>query len=407
MKRSGYSDFPLHGGRVPAWLYSRMGKLGSAMVDVIVAEFGPAEFLSRMSDPFWFQSFGAVMGMDWHSSGITTSVLGALKNEVNKRSNDLGLYFCGGRGKHSRATPRELMAIADQTGLDGGELVLASKLSAKVDSAAVQDGFQLYLHGFILSREGDWCVVQQGMNTQSRLARRYHWHSARLSSFVNDPHTSIVGKSVGQILNLVDRKAASSRQGMLDIVHEPPSRILSEIPYLKMPDHHDLRVNDVNLKRLGAMLYLAHETDPKDFESLLLLKGVGPRTLQSLALVSEIIYGTPSRFTDPARFAFAHGGKDGHPFPVPLTVYDETITFLNDIVVKSKIDRSDKIQACRKLHSLAKEKETYFHPEPDRFADYIEYERSQSKNYGGRTVMDDLKKAGRNGPAQNNQLELF
>ncbi|MCB0664339.1 MAG: DUF763 domain-containing protein, partial [Saprospiraceae bacterium] len=345
MKRSGYSDLPLHGGRVPAWLYSRMGKLGSAMVDVIVAEFGPAEFLSRMSDPFWFQSFGAVMGMDWHSSGMTTSVLGALKNEVNKRSNDLGLYFCGGRGKHSRATPRELMAIADQTGLDGGELVLASKLSAKVDSAAVQDGFQLYLHGFILSREGDWCVVQQGMNTQSRLARRYHWHSARLSSFVNDPHTSIVGKSVGQILNLVDRKAASSRQGMLDIVHEPPSRILSEIPYLKMPDHHDLRVNDVNLKRLGAILYLAHETDPKDFESLLLLKGVGPRTLQSLALVSEIIYGTPSRFTDPARFAFAHGGKDGHPFPVPLTVYDETITFLNDIVVKSKIDRSDKIQA--------------------------------------------------------------
>ena len=409
MNRSGYSDLPLHGGKVPAWLYQRMSRLGLAIVEVIIAEYGQAEFLSRISDPFWFQSFGAVLGMDWHSSGITTSVLGALKSSVNRRSDDLGIYFCGGRGLQSRATPTELLHIADKTGLDGAELVRASKLSAKIDNTAVQDGFQLYLHSFILSQTGEWCVLQQGMNTQSHLARRYHWHSPRVKSFVSNPHASIVGQSVGPILNLVDIKAAGSRQGVLNIVQESPARMISEIPYLRMPDHHEVQVKDVDLKRLGAMLYQAHEADPADFESLLLLKGMGPRTLQSLALVSEVIYGTPTRFSDPARFSFAHGGKDGHPFPVPTKIYDETIAFLNDAVVKAKLDRSDKIQAGKTLFELGKAKEGQFSPDPERFDQYLRHEREMSKHYGGRTVHDKAKtkRADRMGSAQNNQLELF
>lgn len=407
MKRSGYSDLPLHGGKVPSWLYERMGQLGLAMVEVILSEFGASAFLSRMSDPFWFQSFGAVLGMDWHSSGITTSVLGALKSSVNRRASELGLYFCGGRGSHSKATPRELLEIAEKTGLDGSALVRASKLSAKIDNTAIQDGFQLYLHSFIVSESGEWCVVQQGMNTENHMARRYHWHSASIKSFVEAPHTSIMGANVGEILNMVDCNADKSRQGVLDIVHTTPAHMISEIPYLRMPDHHDVRAKDVDLKRLGAMLYQAHDANPEDFESLLLLKGMGPRTLQSLALVSEVIYGTPTRFADPARFSFAHGGKDGHPFPVPTKVYDETISFLNDVVLKSKVGRTEKLKACKTLHNLARRAEQSFSPEPTKFETYLEMERKNSSKYGGRTVMDERKKADLDRSAQNIQLELF
>jgi hypothetical protein len=405
MRRSGITDLPLHGGKVPAWLYERMAKLGGAIVEVIVSEYGHAEFLRRLSDPFWFQSFGAVLGMDWHSSGITTSVMGALKKTLNQKSKSLGIYVCGGRGLQSRATPQELVKISAETGLDGDYLVRCSKLSAKVDNTALQDGFQLYLHNFVLTETGEWCVIQQGMHPQQAMARRYHWHSPSVSSFTCDPHTSVYGKNVGPILNLVAMQANGARQGVLDIVHENPAHMLAELPYLKMPNHHDIRVKDVDLKRLGAMLYQAHDTDVTDFADLLLLKGMGPRTLQSLALVSELIHGTPTRFADPARFAFAHGGKDGHPFPIPLTVYDETIDFLDKMVSKSALDRSEKVAASQSLHRISTAKEASFEPNPALFDAYVEHERKNAERYGGRTVFDDGKR-GKPG-ASNSQLSLF
>jgi hypothetical protein len=277
---------------------------------------------------------GAVMGMDWHSSGITTSVMGALKRSVNPHSKALGIYICGGKGKFSRQTPDELLRIGERTGLDGNYLVKCSKLSAKVDNTAVQDSFQLYTHNFIVSDTGKWTVVQQGMSDASSTARRYHWHSESLTSFVNDPHTSIYGKNNGYILNMADSQAQPSRTGIMQIAAEHPDKMLREVQKLVMPDHHDLRAEDVDLKRLGSVLWLAHEKQPKDFEELLLLQGLGPRTLQSLALVSEVIHGAPSRFKDPARFSFAHGGKDGHPFPVPTKVYDQTIGTLQTAIHK-------------------------------------------------------------------------
>jgi hypothetical protein len=311
MKRSGYADLPLHGGHVPQWLAERMGKLGLAITEAVLAEYGKDDFLARLADPFWFQSLGAVMGMDWHSSGITTSVMGALRRAVNPRSKELGIYFCGGKGKYSRQTPDELTAISDRLGLNGQELVRCSRLSAKVDNNAVQDGFQLYMHNFILSDTGKWTVVQQGMDPENKTARRYHWHSDQLRSFIEEPHTAVCGINKGDILNLTAAEADTARCGILNIISEHPSTLMADIQKLILPAHHDVRAEDVNLKRLGTVLWLAHEQRPENFEELLLLKDVGPRAVQSLALVSEVIHGSPSRFKDPARFSFAHGGKDG------------------------------------------------------------------------------------------------
>jgi hypothetical protein len=307
MKRSGAADLPLHYGYVPKWLAERMAKLGFAITESIITEYGKEEMLRRLSDPFWFQSFGAVMGMDWHSSGITTSVLGALKRAVNPHAKELGIYICGGKGKFSKQTPDELLRIADSTGLDGNELVRCSKLSAKVDNTAVQDGFQLYTHNFILSNTGEWTVIQQGMRTEDKTARRYHWHSKNIKSFVEEPHTGVCGVNQGSILNLTAAEANTTRKGILQINSGAPGEIMNAFQHLKMPSHHDVQARDVNLKRLGSILWLAHENQPKDFESLLLLQGVGPRTIQSLALVSEVIHGSPTRFKDPARFSFALG----------------------------------------------------------------------------------------------------
>jgi hypothetical protein len=385
---SGHADLPLHYGRVPAWLANRMATLGRAIVEAMLIEYGQKEVLLRLSDPLWFQSFGAVMGMDWHSSGITTSVVGALKRAINPISDQLGLYVCGGRGKHSRKTPMELMQVADKTGLDGLQLVKNSRLSAKVDNTAIQDGFQIYLHAFIVSKEGDWTVVQQGMNTDNGYARRYHWYSDAFESFVNDPHTFICGKPGGLILNLTDNAAHSTRQGVLDIATESPIRMLQEIRKIKMPAHHDVKAKDVDLRRLGSVIALANEENVQGFEELLLVKGLGPRTLQSLTLVSEVIYGTPSRFKDPARFSFAHGGKDGKPFPVPLKVYDQTIASLRKAVNQAKIGHTDKKEALKKLHESAKKIEKGFVPN-DNFDKLIEEEWKNKKRYGGRTVMDD------------------
>ncbi|MFD2146538.1 DUF763 domain-containing protein [Mucilaginibacter antarcticus] len=399
MKRSGSADLPLHYGYVPQWLAQRMAKLGLAVVETIVLDYGKDEVLRRLSDPFWFQSLGAVMGMDWHSSGITTSVMGALKRAINPHSKDLGLYICGGKGKYSKQTPDELLRISERTGLDGAYLVKCSKLSAKVDNTAIQDGFQLYTHNFILTDTGKWCVVQQGMSDASSTARRYHWHSEQLDSFISDPHTAIHGKNQGYILNIADSKAEPTRNGVMQIASEHPDKMLKEINKLVMPSHHDVRAENIDLKRLGAVLWLAHENKPEDFAELLLLKGLGPRTLQSLALVSEVIHGTPSRFKDPARFSFAHGGKDGHPFPVPTKVYDETINVLQTAIHKAKLGNSDKTEAIKRLTQIAQSAEQDFTPNAN-FDKVIEEERGNSWKYGGRTVFGKAKP-----PLQ--QLKLF
>jgi len=385
MSRS-YADMPLHYGQVPPWLYQRMSKLGLAIIESIVTEYGKSAVLARLSDPFWFQALGCVLGMDWHSSGITTSVMGALKRSVNPRAKELGIYICGGKGKYSRETPAELIKIAEETGLDGDLLVRSSKLSAKVDNTAIQDGYQLYLHSFILSSEGEWAVVQQGMNDANGMARRYHWHSPSLKSFVEEPHTFIYGHNQGLILNITDKKADTTRSCILQLTREEPANLLPEIRKLFMPVHHDVKAKDVDLKRLGAILAVAHEKEGLDMESLLLLEGLGPRTLQSLALVSEVIHGTPSRFEDPARFSFAHGGKDGHPFPVPTKVYDETIHTLEIAVSKSKLGHTDKSAAIKSLSKAARLLEKDFQPNSN-FEQLIEHERNESWKYGGRTVM--------------------
>ena len=403
MKRSGSADLPLHNGSVPKWLYERMAKLGFAITEAIIEEYGKKEFLSRMSDPFWFQSFGAVMGMDWHSSGITTSVMGALKRAISPYSKELGIYIAGGKGKFSRDTPKELMLVSEQTGLNGNDLVRVSKLSAKVDNTAVQDGFQLYIHNFIVSNEGDWTVVQQGMREGDAMARRYHWHSEHVKSFVEEPHSGICGENQGPILNLTAAEANTTRNKMLDITHEKPELMMQEIQHLVMPGHHDVRSEDVNLKRLGTVLWLAHDAQPKDFEELLMLEGVGPRTVQSLALVSEVIHGTPSRFKDPARFSFAHGGKDGHPFPVPTKTYDEVISTLQKAVQRAKIGQNDKAEAIRKIHEIATRAERDFIP-TDNLKQVIEKEISESWKYGGKTVFGDAKPPKR---AKGVQLRLF
>lgn len=381
MKR-GHADLPLHYGTVPPWLAQRMMQLGGAIVESIIMEYGRTALLQRMSDPFWFQSLGCVLGMDWHSSGITTSVMNALKKAINKRSQDLGIYVCGGRGNASRQTPDELLNIADRTGLNGNELVKASRLSAKVDNTAIQDGFQLYLHSFIVTKEGEWTVVQQGMNQNERMARRYHWMSAAVKSFTEEPHTSIYGKNQGLILNLTDRNAQPLKRGILDLTRENPDKLIKEISLI-MPRQHEVKAKDVNLKRLGATLALAHNTNITDIESLLLLQGIGPRTIQSLTLVSEVIHGTTSRFSDPARFSFAHGGKDGHPFPVPTSVYDETIEIFDRSIHLAKLGDKEKSEALRNLSKVSLEMERGFTPN-DNFDKIIQKERDESYLYGGR-----------------------
>jgi hypothetical protein len=416
MKRSGVADLPLHGGRVPAWLATRMTMLGTAIGESIIAHYGRSAFLSRLSDPFWFQSYGAVMGMDWHSSGITTSVMGALKRGLNARAGELGLYVCGGRGRHSRNTPAELQRIAEATGLDGHALVRASRLTARIDNNAVDDGFQIYLHAFVLSADGEWAVVQQGMNERTRLARRYHWHSPAVRDFVADPHTAIVGAPQGTIRNLVDHRAAAAQDALLTIARQDPAATIAEVRRLEMPAHHDVRREDVNAKRLGAVLALAQERELRDFASFLLLEQLGPRTLQSLALIAEVVHGASARFQDPARFAFAHGGKDGHPFPVPLKVYDDSLGVLRRALAASRVGHSEKLHGMKRLDALTRAVEEGRDP----FADVdrtIAHERAISSSLGGRTVFDAAPRSrsgrrqghttAREAGTERGQLDLF
>jgi uncharacterized protein len=401
VKRSGFADLPLHGGRVPAWLATRMTELGAAIVESILIEYGHSAFLSRLSDPFWFQALGSVMGMDWHSSGITTSVIGALKRGLNPRASDLGLYVCGGRGRHSRQTPSELLAVADRRGFDGMGLVRASRLTAKIDNNCIADGFQIYLHSFVVAANGEWAVVQQGMNEVSGMARRYHWHSASVRDFVSEPHTGIVGEPQGSILNLVDAQAQPAREALLTIAHEQPERTLEHARRLVMPRHHDVRREDVDLKRLGSVLAVAHDRDLKSFADLLLVENLGPRTLQTLAMVAEVVHGAPSRFRDPARFSFALGGKDRHPFPVPLKTFDESIEVLRRSLDRSRIDGQAKSQGLQRLHRFvcAVEEKAKFEANLEAV---VAHELAISPSLNGRSVVDDKPRA-----VSHRQLKLF
>jgi uncharacterized protein len=396
MQRSGYADLPLHGGRVPPWLAERMVRLGTAISETILYHYGSEALLSRLSDPFWFQALGSVMGMDWHSSGITTSVMGALKKGLNPRAHELGIYICGGRGRHSRNTPGELRAIAAQTGADGEALVRTSRLTARIDNNAIADGFQIYLHTFILTRAGQWAVVQQGMNERNRKARRYHWHSATVRDFTAEPHTGIVGEHQGTIMNLVDSEAGKAQDALLTIAREHPDRTLAEARKLVMPAHHDVRAGNVDLKRLGAVLTAAYEREFRDFSALLLLENLGPRTLQSLALIAEVVHGAPSRFSDPARFSFAHGGKDGHPFPVPLKTYDESIGVLRRSLDQAKVGDREKLDGFARLDRFVRAVEQQCEPQAD-FDAIVAHEHDISPSLDGRTVFDKPRR----------QLSLF
>jgi hypothetical protein len=344
------------------------------------------------------------MGMDWHSSGITTSVIGALKRGLAPLSAELGIHVCGGRGNHSRQTPHELVAIGDRVGLDGAALAKASRLVAKVDSAAVQDGFDLYLHGFIVTDDGHWVVVQQGMNGDRRQARRYHWLSEGLQSFVDEPHVAIDGVEQGVIVNLTDRRAEASRRRQLDVLGElgpdgierqlaklEPGRVETSslqaqpmLPHLVMPAHHDVRLEDIVTRRLNGNLAAAAECGPQDFSELLLVPGVGARTVRALAQVAEVVHGAPYRFSDPARFSIAHGGKDRHPYPVPLKVYDHTIGVLKNAVQKAKLGQSEELAAIKRLDEQARWLERHASG-PSVEALFAE-ERARSHQYGGRSV---------------------
>ena len=401
-RRAGSADLPLHGGRVPSWLADRMTRLGAVISEAIIHTYGRDELLRRLAHPFWFQSFGA----DWHSSGITTSVIGALKRGLEPLSGELGIHVCGGRGKHSRKTPLELATIGERVGIDGSALADASRLVAKVDSAAVQDGFDLYLHGFIVTDDGHWTVVQQGMNDSSRTARRYHWLSEGLQSFVEEPHNAIDGIHQGEIVNLTDRCADASRRTQIELLTSlgpdglarelaaieakpgkpvrPPEPIQLSLPHLVMPAHHDVRASDVLSSRLHATFTAAANRGPADFAELLLAPGVGARTVRALAMVAEVVHGAPYRFADPARFSFAHGGKDRHPFPVPLKVYDETIGVMKAAISKAKLGQDDRLAALRRLDDEARRVERRADGPP--VTEVIAEERRLSHSFGGRSV---------------------
>jgi uncharacterized protein len=408
-RRTGSADLPLHGGRVPHWLGTRMARLGAVIAQAIIHEYGRDEFLRRLAHPFWFQSFGAVMGMDWHSSGITTSVIGALKRGLKPIEEELGVHVCGGRGKHSRQTPHELVTIGERVGFNGNELAKASRLVGKVDSAAVQDGFDLYLHGFIVTDDAKWVVVQQGMNGDRRQARRYHWSSEAVGDFVNEPHAAIEGVSHGEIINLTDRRAANSRDAQLDLLKSlGPDGITTEaetliglskkvstqpiLPHLIMPAHHDVRPSDVVMRRLRGSLAAAADRGPRDFPELLLVPSVGARTVRALALVAEVVHGAPCRFSDPARFSLAHGGKDRHPFPVPLRVYDETIRTLKAAIQNARLGRQEELGALKRLDQQARQLEVW--AKAPSFEAVLAEERQASPEYGGRSVFGWEREAG-------------
>jgi len=352
-RHTGFASLPLHGGKAPAWLFGRMVRLSREIVIYLTSEFGAREVLRRLSDPFWFQAFGCVLGFDWHSSGVTTTVCGAVKEAVKDIDADLGFFAAGGKGNASRKTPRQIEERCERIGREARPLVYASRTAAKVDSAAVQDGYQLYHHVFFFTAAGDWCVVQQGMSDRDSTARRYHWLSEHVASFVDDPHEAVCCDTRADTLNLVAHENETVRQGTALLAAGPPDvtlRALANLPVLAMPARHMLLPGlDVASPYLERILVKTYERAPENFETLLGIEGVGPKTLRALTLASELVHGTVATLRDPARFAFAHGGKDGTPFPVHKQTYDKTIDILNSAINRAAIDRSEKVKAFRRL----------------------------------------------------------
>ncbi|MFN2632151.1 MAG: DUF763 domain-containing protein [Thermoanaerobaculia bacterium] len=358
MARTGIANLPLHGGKAPPWLFGRMVRLSREIAGHVVAEHGADEMLRRLSDPFWFQAFGCVLGFDWHSSGVTTTVCGALKEGIRGSEADFGFYVAGGKGATSRKTPGEIAAACETLSLEPKPLVYASRMAAKVDSAAVQDGYQLYHHSFLFTPAGRWAVIQQGMSDATGMARRYHWSSHGFAGdFVDEPHAAVCCDERSPTLNLVASESAPARSASAEIATQDPTatlRTLSKLPTLDLASrHHLVAAEDVATPYMKKILLRTWERAPKDFESLLGIEGVGAKTLRALALVSELVYGTTASTKDPARFSFAHGGKDGHPFPVDRETYDRTIDVLSSAVSHAKVDRSEKVSALRRLAAFA------------------------------------------------------
>jgi hypothetical protein len=352
-RHTGFASLPLHGGKAPAWLFGRMVRLSREIVIYLASEYGTREILRRLSDPFWFQAFGCVLGFDWHSSGVTTTVCGAVKEGLKDIDSELGFFAAGGKGGVSRKTPQQIVDACERIGREAQPLVYASRTAAKVDSAAVQDGYQLYHHVFFFTTAGDWCVVQQGMSDASRTARRYHWLSDTVESFVDEPHQAVCCDARGETLNLVAHENDPVRRAATELAAGVPAvtlRALEKLPVLTMPARHPLLPElDVASPYLEKILLKTYEQAPRDFESLLGIEGVGPKTLRALALASELVHGTPAAMRDPARFSFAHGGKDGTPYPVDRITYDRTIEILTTAINRSTIDRSEKVKAFRRL----------------------------------------------------------
>lgn len=357
-RRTGYAELPLHGGKAPRWLFSRMVRLSREIVRHLAAEYGPQELLRRLSDPFWFQALGCVLGFDWHSSGVTTTTCGALKEALRDLGPELGIYAAGGKGKMSLQTPAEILARCELTGCDAAPLIYASRMAAKVDSAALQDGFQIYQHSFFFTENGQWTVVQQGLNGESGTARRYHWLSASLESFVEEPHAAICCDQTVRPLNLVAAESAAVREHSVELATTPDRETMAvaeRLPTLIMPKRHEIVPADINPRQLYKILLQTYENPPRNYEELLGMKGVGPASLRALALVAEVIFGTPASTRDPARFSFAHGGKDRIPYPVDRKTYDTTIEVLNRTLQKMEVDRTEKIAALRRLAHFAHE----------------------------------------------------
>jgi uncharacterized protein len=355
--RVGLAVLPLHSGRAPAWLFGRMVRLAREVLGHVVADYGPNEVLQRLSDPFWFQAFGCVLGFDWHSSGVTTTTCGAIKEAVRGLEDDFGFVVAGGKGAASRKTHLEIERACERQGQDPAVLVRASRLSAKVDNTAVQDGHQLYHHCFLFTPRGSWCVIQQGMSDATRTARRYHWLGSRVTSFVDEPHAAVCADARAPTLNLVAAESAAAREATTAIAARPPAEILAEfneLPLLRMPARHPLLAGaDVDPARLHQTLLRTYDQPPADFESLLGVPGLGPKSLRALTLVAELIHGARPSTRDPARFAFAHGGKDGTPFPVDRRTYDETIEVLRSALGRAKVDHPDRARALKRLAAFA------------------------------------------------------
>ncbi|MBI3805295.1 MAG: DUF763 domain-containing protein [Nitrospirae bacterium] len=356
MKRTGIASLPLHGGKAPRWLMMLMTRLSREIVRVMAEEFGPREVLVRLSDPHWFQAFGCVLGFDWHSSGVTTTVCGALKEGLKGIDKEIGLFVAGGKGNASRKTPSELEEIGRITGLDTTRHIYASRMSAKVDNTALKDGYQLYHHTFLITTEGSWAVIQQGMNASNRYARRYHWLSDSVTDFVSEPHAAICCDRTERTLNLVAQESAASRKIITELSHLSPAQTLTEIKKIQtlhLPSHHAVDVDDIHPDRLHKALLSTYERQPESFEALLGISGVGPKTVRALALIGELLYGAPASIRDPVRFSFAHGGKDGHPYPVDRPTYERSIETLRRAVDSAKIGHTEKRNALKTLYLLS------------------------------------------------------